>query len=1180
MRRRHFCRFRALTSYHVAGQFVKEDFPVTGINRGLPAAGRTGVWHVRTAGVIFEGRRGLFSHINGSRMNSADRLIELYHAACQHPAGAVRRRYVESCCADDTDLCGQLLSLLEAGEEAGAYLSHSILTEAMPGERPGDRIGHYLLLQKIGEGGCGVVYLAAQEEPVRRRVALKVILPGMDTRQVVARFEAERQALALMDHPNIAKVFDAGATAGGRPFFVMELVPGEKITDYCDRNHLTTEARLLLFTQVCHAIQHAHQKGIIHRDIKPSNILVAENDGAAVPKVIDFGIAKATEQQLTSKTVVTLFEQFIGTPAYMSPEQATMMTPDIDTRSDIYSLGVLLYELLTGKTPFDAEQLVGAGLQQIRRIIREEDPPKPSTRLSTMAHGDLRTAAESRCLEPPQLLERVRGDLDWIVLKCLEKDRTRRYETVIGLARDIEHYLKDEPVLATPPSAWYRFRKLTRRYRVAFTAAAAVLAALMVALAALIISQVRVRRALTASQASEHRARDEQFDALHSQAKAWRYSRRMGQRFESLAAIAQARALRPGADLRDDAIAALAMCDVRPGPVLDSGGGQALSMTWTPNFDLCARMDPDGAIRVHRMADSRELRRFDPGAISAEGTAVHFLVFSPDAALLGYCRSGSKPHVWRVTDGTPVLHDPPPDCPALVFSPDSRTYVHADGNHIVTRDVTNGNERARWQAGGLVLALAFSPDGTRMAARLPVEEKVQVFRTATGEVTADLATGNNSGSALCWHPDGNRLAVAGEDAGIQIWNVDLQRKVATLRGHVPQVTTLSFHPGGGLLASSGWDGTLRLWEPGTGREVIQVPGAGMLQFSTDGRWLGVTHGVEGVTRLFEVGDDRACFTLGTSRGSEERGFYDCAVSPDNRLLAVAMQDGVRIWDLESRREISFLASGTTVTVLFSPDGKSLWTCGPPGLVRWPFTATGGDVKFDPPRSVTLPFSPQRAVASGDGRLLAAVNEAEEPSGVLLVDAETEVVTSGLMPHPNVAFAALSPDGHRLATSGWQSRIVRLWNTKRGISNGEAGVVVHELDMRGPTFVKFTPDGRHLVLSTAKAIVYRSVDTWKEVAHYPLEPGLHPGAVAFSAHGKFMAAQLAPGVVDFKETATGRALFRLEDPFADRSGAPVFSSDGTKLIVLATNTGALRVWDLRAMRASLQPLGMAEGWPVQ
>ncbi len=355
--------------------------------------------------------------------------------------------------------------LQEAAAEFGATVDLSP-TEPPLAERPGTLIGPYKLLEQIGEGGMGVVYMADQQAPVRRRVALKVIKTGMDTKQVIARFEAERQALALMDHSNIARVLDAGATDSGRPYFVMELVRGIPITEYCDQNNLPVHERLELFVQVCHAVQHAHQKGIIHRDLKPSNVLVTLNDGRPVPKVIDFGVAKATGQQLTEKTLFTAFAQMVGTPLYMSPEQAEMTSLDIDTRSDIYSLGVLLYELLTGTTPFDRARMRAAAFDEIRRIIREEEPPKPSTRISTLDEARTATAAH-RKVDAHRLSQLVAGDLDWIVMKALEKDRTRRYDTAGNFAADVLRHLGDQPVEACPPSAGYRFRKFARRNRVA-----------------------------------------------------------------------------------------------------------------------------------------------------------------------------------------------------------------------------------------------------------------------------------------------------------------------------------------------------------------------------------------------------------------------------------------------------------------------------------------------------------------------------------------------------------------------------------------------------------------------------------------------------------------------------------------------------------------------------------------
>ncbi len=424
----------------------------------------------------------------------------IFEAALDIASAPERFAYLERACGQDPALLARVQALLGVHEGADRFLPEQPEAEATVlwpvTERPGDRIGHYKLLEQIGEGGCGVVYMAEQEEPVRRRVALKVIKLGMDTKQVIARFEAERQALALMDHPNIAKVFDAGTVSAsnsqlstlnsqlpvGRPYFVMELVRGIKITDYCDQNNLSTRQRLDLFVQVCHAIQHAHQKGIIHRDIKPSNILVTLHDGVPVPKVIDFGIAKATARQhLTDKTLFTAFEQFIGTPAYMSPEQAEMSGLDIDTRSDIYSLGVLLYELLTGQTPFDAKTLSAAGLDQMRRIIREQEPLRPSTLIRQTA-----SAASKPGHDPLVTLRSpLSTDLDWIVMKCLEKDRTRRYETAHALAEDVQRHLRHEPVLARSPSLFYLLQKFTRKHRAplaASTAGTVLLAGLLVTL--------------------------------------------------------------------------------------------------------------------------------------------------------------------------------------------------------------------------------------------------------------------------------------------------------------------------------------------------------------------------------------------------------------------------------------------------------------------------------------------------------------------------------------------------------------------------------------------------------------------------------------------------------------------------------------------------------------------------
>jgi eukaryotic-like serine/threonine-protein kinase len=472
---------------------------------------------------------------HGNVVKAEERIKEIFAGALEKKSPAERENYLAEACRGEEELRREIDSLLRAGEQAGDFLRPTIHLSAtgVVTERTGTMIGRYKVLQKIGEGGFGVVYLAEQIEPVQRKVALKIIKAGMDTREVVARFEAERQALALMDHPNIAKVLDAGATEAGRPYFAMELVNGIPITEYCDREQLPTAGRLQLFMKVCHAVQHAHQKGIIHRDLKPNNVLVTMHDGEPVPKVIDFGIAKALGQKLTEKTLFTAFQHMIGTPAYMSPEQAELSGLDIDTRADIYSLGVLLYELLTGETPFNTETWCQAALDEIRRIIRETEPLKPSTRLAQQlvvadarrlhSKSDIREpeskeqvgASSRRLLQIKERIHMVRGDLDWIVMKALEKDRRRRYETPDAFAGDVARHLRNEPVLASSPSVPYLVGKFARRHKAGLCVAAALLWVLLAGAAVSTWQAVRATRAeraqsLLRRQAEQARADERQ----------------------------------------------------------------------------------------------------------------------------------------------------------------------------------------------------------------------------------------------------------------------------------------------------------------------------------------------------------------------------------------------------------------------------------------------------------------------------------------------------------------------------------------------------------------------------------------------------------------------------------------------------------------------------------------------
>jgi serine/threonine protein kinase/tetratricopeptide (TPR) repeat protein len=447
---------------------------------------------------------------------------DVFGAAIDLDSAEERTAYLERTCGGDAALRLRVQSLLDAHFGAGSFLEPPPAeqpTTAAISERPGTVIGPYKLLEQIGEGGFGIVFMAEQTHPVRRKVALKIVKPGMDTRQVIARFEAERQALALMEHPHIARVLDAGATETGRPYFVMELVRGVPITEFCDQSSLAVRDRLELFLAVCQAVQHAHQKGIIHRDIKPTNILITLHDGTPVVKVIDFGIAKAMGQQLTDKTLFTNFTQMLGTPLYMSPEQAEMSGLEVDTRSDIYSLGVLLYELLTGTTPFDKERLRTAAYDEIRRIIREEEPPRPSKRISTLGDA-LTTVSTQRNTDPARLSQLFRGDLDWIVMKALDKDRRRRYDSASAFAADILHHLHDEPVQACPPSSLYRFRKFARRNKLILVTAGLVALTLVTGSAASIWQAIRATAAESLAQERLRQAETDRVLAQQAEQKA------------------------------------------------------------------------------------------------------------------------------------------------------------------------------------------------------------------------------------------------------------------------------------------------------------------------------------------------------------------------------------------------------------------------------------------------------------------------------------------------------------------------------------------------------------------------------------------------------------------------------------------------------------------------------------
>ena len=658
-----------------------------------------------------------------------------------------------------------------------------------PEEGPGTVISRYKLLEQIGEGGCGVVYMAEQEAPMRRRVALKIIKLGMDTKQVVARFEAERQALAMMDHPNIARVLDGGATETGRPYFVLELVRGVRITDYCDQNNLPTVERLKLFLQVCHAIQHAHQKGVIHRDIKPSNILVSLHDDVPVAKVIDFGIAKAIGHRLTDKTVFTRFEQFIGTPAYMSPEQAGVSGLDIDTRGDIYALGVLLYELLTGRTPFDPKQLAQAGLEEILRRIREEEPPKPSTRLSTLAREELTTTAQRRQTEAPKLISLLRGDLDWIVMKCLEKDRGRRYATANDLAGDLARHLEHQPVVASPPSALYRARKFIRRHRFGVTSAAAVALALATGLSLFIWMFLKERQA---RQRLEVRA----------------YVADMGAALRTADMQAEmggvANLLAPWQNHKPDLrgwewyyLHGLCHPEVL---TIKVETNELRSVAWSPDGTRLATGGIEGAVKIWDALSGRQL-----ACLRGQTGEVTSVAWNADGRRLAFAGGDTTVKLWDLGAGGTVSnlrgHTNPVLC--VAWSPDGARLASGGRDKTVTIwDPASGTNTQTLPAGATVLSLSWTSDGKRLAAA-GFGEMVKVWDLPSGKELWGDEVPRSTGPLYCaWTPDGTCLATGGNGADIRIRDATTGT-ITQYHQHVRRIWTLRLHRVGSWRAVAG-----------------------------------------------------------------------------------------------------------------------------------------------------------------------------------------------------------------------------------------------------------------------------------------------------------------------------------------------------------------------------------------
>lgn len=1061
----------------------------------------------------------------------------VFCAAIEIESSSQRESWLNQACGEDAELRRQVDRLLQAHFRGGSIVdspAHTIdpTVDQPPAERPGARIGPYKLLQQIGEGGMGTVYMAEQAHPVQRKVALKVIKTGMDSRQIIARFEAERQALAMMDHVNIARVLDAGTTESGLPYFVMELVHGVPITKYCDDNQLTPRERLELFVPVCQAIQHAHQKGIIHRDIKPSNVMVTLYDGKPVPKVIDFGVAKATEQKLTERTLFTQYGTMVGTLEYMSPEQAEMSALGVDTRSDIFSLGVLLYELLTGSTPLSNKRLKEAAYAEILRMIKEEDPPKPSTRLSESGEA-LASISAQRHTEPAKLSKLMRGELDWIVMKTLEKDRNRRYETANGFAMDVQRYLNDEAVQACPPSARYRLRKFARRNRVAMMTTGLVALALV---AGTVVSAWQAIRATHARGLAQERLEAETI-ALNKAETAQQSADKA--RANEAAQRVQAVQERDRAVKAEQQAEAARKDEAKQRGIAEANELLARRRFYAAQMNLGMQAFEAGDTpRVLQLLETQRPKYDEEDLRAFEWYCLWQRCHQP----LRFSRTGN-----------------PGTTQTVAFSPDSTMLALAgsDGN-VQIYDVATGEERRTFRGGPVGYpAIAFSPDGQTLAqsAGPTLDDLVTLWDVAVGRARKVLA-GTGQVRSLAFSPDGRTLAIGNLDGVIQFWDAATASQRATWQGHTKSVQALAFFPDGQTLVTADDTGntSIRFWNlnqnpPQATREIRA--GAHSLSFSPDGKMLAVGHFP--ALRLHDLATQKEFPTKTVSPGHGRA----VAFSPDGKSIAVGVDARcVKLVDLNTWQQRTFAHLAPVLSLAIAPDGKTLASVSADANLKVWDLAEGADP------AVISPMSSVTAIAYSPNNKTVAVGCSDKT--VQLYDSATGRMQATFQGHTQTIRAlAFSPDGCLVASGSGEWVVpypgeLKVWDV--GAERELVSPTEHKTAVYG---LAFSTDGANLAVgSLGGSVIQWDIAAGSPRTTFKTESVL---ATAYTPDGKVLAGGGVTGKVRFLDPVTGKERLSFRAGSITDNIWSVACSPNGKLLATGDSTGSIRLWQMPSGR---------------